>query len=1009
MIFGKISLGALLFLFCDHQVTAWTAKHHSTLTTSQTTVGPRAFSSSTQALSRTPSLLLSTPSDDNDGKKDGDIAAEAQAALKEAEDAMNFETPPPPPPPSTPIPGSGISPELLGDAFVTAVGSSTLGIIAGLGLDVSVGVSDPLVPPVLLGVLFGGSSFGVAASEELGGGLRSTIGTATKAVGKAIGRLLKRQVDNVVDEVTAIPTNIKKGVEQKIDDTVEDIKAIPGKVKDEVVAIPGKVQEAATQAAIDAAEEIKATPGRLAESTKQAAIGAAEEIKATPGRLAESTKQALVETVTTVETVIEDKIEETKTGITTAVDEVVALPEKTLTKISESVPFPEKEPEPPKIPPPPPVEESVFPKVTIPKIPKPPSAVPSPPKADPPKPKSKPEIKVPKISIPKAEKITPPKITIPKLPSPPPVIPSPPKVDPPKAKAKPAIKVPKISIPKPPSSPPPAKKVSEQERAQAAKDALEQMRKAAPGATVSLFGIGLPGLGSDTERDEDDDEIPSNAPRGVPIISKWNSNKDGSITGIVRRSRSYEDGEAITTSPLRSDPSENILVQTQSGSKYFLANQAKAGRGILDLFRARQATPAERKKAEAAKLAAQQEVAEKRRQKAEQDRLEKLEKARLKKEKAEAAAEKRSAREAEIQAAKEAKEAAAAEAKLQREAAAAAKAAVTAKAREQKDAAERALAQKEAEAEAKRAASQRAAEAAAQKAAEDKARREEAAAAKRAVDEEARQRKEAEAEARRAAAEQARLEKAAAAEQARQARAAEAAAKKAAAEEARRQRAEEAAARKAAAEEARAQKRAEAAAKKQAAAEARKQADEARKADAEARRSKAARAAQQATSRAPIGATISLFGFGDPDSENSPPPSRPLVKAPRGVPTIVNWRKRRDGGITGNVYDSPSFSDGERIDTSKVASGTFENNNVVTTVSGSRYFLVGTKPVKEPTKGVPVLSRWRKNGDGSVTGFISGSKSFKDGEKVTTSPIKKGSIAKGETVRTGSGSSYFLS
>jgi hypothetical protein len=63
---------------------------------------------------------------------------------------------------------------------------------------------------------------------------------------------------------------------------------------------------------------------------------------------------------------------------------------------------------------------------------------------------------------------------------------------------------------------------------------------------------------------------------------------------------------------------------------------------------------------------------------------------------------------------------------------------------------------------------------------------------------------------------------------------------------------------------------------------------------------------------------------------------------------------------------------------------------------------------KTAPSGVPSLSRWKENADGSVTGTITGSKSFRDGEKVTTSAIAKGSVAAGEVVVTGSGSKYFL-
>ncbi|GKY91279.1 hypothetical protein MPSEU_000100400 [Mayamaea pseudoterrestris] len=58
--------------------------------------------------------------------------------------------------------------------------------------------------------------------------------------------------------------------------------------------------------------------------------------------------------------------------------------------------------------------------------------------------------------------------------------------------------------------------------------------------------------------------------------------------------------------------------------------------------------------------------------------------------------------------------------------------------------------------------------------------------------------------------------------------------------------------------------------------------------------------------------------------------------------------------------------------------------------------------------GMPTLSKWRKNFDGSITGVISGSSNFGDGEKVTTSAIANGTIAAGEVVRTASGSKYFL-
>jgi hypothetical protein len=56
---------------------------------------------------------------------------------------------------------------------------------------------------------------------------------------------------------------------------------------------------------------------------------------------------------------------------------------------------------------------------------------------------------------------------------------------------------------------------------------------------------------------------------------------------------------------------------------------------------------------------------------------------------------------------------------------------------------------------------------------------------------------------------------------------------------------------------------------------------------------------------------------------------------------------------------------------------------------------------------IPEVSRWKQNRDGSITGFIYNSKSFKDGTRVTTSPVPASAKA-GTTVTTGSGSQYSL-
>jgi hypothetical protein len=198
--------------------------------------------------------------------------------------------------------------------------------------------------------------------------------------------------------------------------------------------------------------------------------------------------------------------------------------------------------------------------------------------------------------------------------------------------------------------------------------------------------------------------------------------------------------------------------------------------------------------------------------------------------------------------------------------------------------------------------------------------------------------------------------------------------------------------------------------------------------------------------------------------------------------SYVSWVFEQTGGITGQIFGSFNFKDGQRVETSEIARGEIESGYVVTTDSGSRYFLSSesvksmrdasqkeasknappeqmnvSKPrptirltqlakereakraldaVEQGTPrstfslaalfgfgdddsktgksssgappGVPSMGRWRENRDKTITGFITGSPTFAEGEQVTTSPIARGNISAGEVVVTNSGSKYFL-
>ncbi len=131
------------------------------------------------------------------------------------------------------------------------------------------------------------------------------------------------------------------------------------------------------------------------------------------------------------------------------------------------------------------------------------------------------------------------------------------------------------------------------------------------------------------------------------------------------------------------------------------------------------------------------------------------------------------------------------------------------------------------------------------------------------------------------------------------------------------------------------------------------------------------------------------------------------------------------------ITGSKAFSDSESITTSPITTDSADSA-LVQTLSGSKYYLApkGTKPPassspRAPAKkaaakvspapkkmaaprGVPKISKWRQNRNKSITGLISGSPNFNEGERITTSAITSGTVQAGQVVKTGSGSRYYL-
>lgn len=202
---------------------------------------------------------------------------------------------------------------------------------------------------------------------------------------------------------------------------------------------------------------------------------------------------------------------------------------------------------------------------------------------------------------------------------------------------------------------------------------------------------------------------------------------------------------------------------------------------------------------------------------------------------------------------------------------------------------------------------------------------------------------------------------------------------------------------------------------------------------------------------------------------------------------MKSWEVRNNGGIIGLIYDSPYADDGDYVETSPIIEGAIDNFSVVSTLSGTRYFLSGDPPEdsldtlenfkderipnrtrqgtitlspppqqrqqqqqqsprstfslfnlfdggggettnnnmrtylhgppqplpppspdKVPPEGTPALTGCVFNNDGTITGYVFGSPNVGDGVLITTSPIVGGERKPFETVRTASGSLYFL-
>ena len=78
-------------------------------------------------------------------------------------------------------------------------------------------------------------------------------------------------------------------------------------------------------------------------------------------------------------------------------------------------------------------------------------------------------------------------------------------------------------------------------------------------------------------------QLPSNQPPAdLPMLVKWRRNaNDGSISGNIYGSKSFSDGSYITTSPTQGTPYSGDVIETSSGSRYYLGERPERGMTMM--------------------------------------------------------------------------------------------------------------------------------------------------------------------------------------------------------------------------------------------------------------------------------------------------------------------------------------------------------------------------------------------------------------------------------------------
>ena len=161
--------------------------------------------------------------------------------------------------------------------------------------------------------------------------------------------------------------------------------------------------------------------------------------------------------------------------------------------------------------------------------------------------------------------------------------------------------------------------------------------------------------------------------------------------------------------------------------------------------------------------------------------------------------------------------------------------------------------------------------------------------------------------------------------------------------------------------------------------------------------------------------TLSLFKAKEPAT---PPPEPPLAETKKSVkgsgtfslfsggpkavapapqaPVVVEKKKVVQRSGTFSLFGAPG--------TQTIAKAPVAEKKAV---QKQTIAIAAPKKVAPVADNIPVISKFKQNVDGSITGIVSNSKNFRTGTEITTSPVPRGAKA-GSVVTTSSGSKYRL-